>query len=144
VSLDHHAGAQALERVRGRDAAHAHVVLAFHFVARMHEPFGQLAVVGEQQQAFGVVVETSDGVDVLLHLGQQHEDRVAVFGIVARGHVAAGLEEHDVAPPAGDVDSLAVHTDVVMAGVGLGAQLEHRLAVHRDASLRDESFRGAS
>ena len=75
ASLDRDAAASRSEIVRVGDAAHARVVLALDLVARVHQARGELAVVGEQQQAFRVVVEAADRVHVLPHAAQQVEDR---------------------------------------------------------------------
>ena len=59
VELD--ALAQAPERARRRHALDLGEVLLLHAEARMGEPVGELAVVGEEQQALGVAVEPADG-----------------------------------------------------------------------------------
>ena len=50
-----------------RHALHARLVDLLDLVARMRQARGQLAVVGEHQQPFRVVVEPPDRIDVLLH-----------------------------------------------------------------------------
>ena len=143
LTLDAHAAAHPVQAVFGGFASQARVVLAFDLVLRMEQLLGEGTVVGEQQQAFRVVVEAADRVDVLGDLGQQVEHGGTPLGILPRRHVSAGLVEQDVAMPAGDADALAVDADVVAAGFGPRAQLEHRGAVHRDAALRDERLGGA-
>jgi hypothetical protein len=49
AAVDHDARRQSLERVAIGHAEHPHLVLPFHFVARVHEPFGQFAVAREEQ-----------------------------------------------------------------------------------------------
>src|SRR4029078_2955354 len=50
--------AQAVEHRRGLHAAQPHPVLPFYLAVGMHEPVRQLAVVGEQQQARRVDIES--------------------------------------------------------------------------------------
>jgi hypothetical protein len=40
-------------------------------MARMRQPRGEIAVVGEQQQALGVVVQPSDRIHIFPHASQQ-------------------------------------------------------------------------
>ena len=54
----------------------------------MGEPRGEVAVVGEQQQPFAVVVEAADRVDVLAHAAEQVDHRAAPLRIRSRGDVA--------------------------------------------------------
>lgn len=140
---DRDAPAQPVQLALLRHAAHARVVLALHLVLRMQQPLRELAVVREQQEPLGVVVQPADGVDVLAHLGQQIEDRRPVLGVLPRRHVAAGLVEQDVAVAPRHADALAVDADVVAERVGPRAQLEHGGAVHRHAAAGDEGLRRA-
>ena len=66
----------------------ARLVGALDAVPRMRELRGEVAVVGEQQQALGVVVEPADRVDVLAHAAQQIDHRAAPLRIGPRGDVA--------------------------------------------------------
>jgi hypothetical protein len=57
---------QAIEIVQVGHALHPHLVLALDAVTWMRQVCRQLPVAGEQEQSFGVIVEPSDRVDVLL------------------------------------------------------------------------------
>ena len=57
--VERHADAQLLEGIVGDLAERPHRVFAALLEARVHEPARQLAVVGHQQQAGGVDVETA-------------------------------------------------------------------------------------
>jgi hypothetical protein len=143
LALDAHAAAHPVQGVLGRLAAHAGVILPLHLVAGMQETFGEGSVVGQQEQAFRVVVEAAHRVDVLADVGQQVEDRLPLFRVLPRRDVPSRLVQQDVAMTRRDANPLAVHADVVPAGVGPRAELQHRGAVHRDAALRDERLGGA-
>jgi hypothetical protein len=144
AALDGHAAAQPLERVVTGHAAHPGVVLALHLVARMQQAGREVAVVGEQQQALRVVVETAHRVDVLAHLRQEVQDGRPLLGVLPGRHVAARLVEQDVPVARGDADTLAVHADVVVRGVGPRAEFPDRHAVDRHAAVQDERFGGAA
>ena len=66
---------EPVEIVRVGHAEHARLVDARDAVARMRQPRREVAVVGQQQQAFGVEVEPPDRIDVLAHAAQQIDDR---------------------------------------------------------------------
>ena len=63
--------------------------------------------------------------------------------IGTRRDVAARLVEEDVAAALRALDAAVVDANVVVFEARLGAELGDRAAVDRDASLRDERFRGA-
>jgi hypothetical protein len=81
--LDRHAFFEALDRMIVRHPADARVVDLVDFVPRMRQAVRQLAIVGEQQQPFRVVVEAPDRIDVFLHAAQQVEHRRTLLRIVA-------------------------------------------------------------
>ena len=115
AAVDHDAAREPVEIVRVGHAEDARLVDARDAVARMGEPRRQVAVVGQQQQPFGVVVEPADRVDVLAHAAQQVEDRRPPLRIRARRDVAARLVQQEIAVVLGDLDAPAVDADVVLA-----------------------------
>lgn len=126
---DGHAPPEPSQRVFVGHAPHARVILPLDLVLRVQEALHEPAVVREEQQAFRVVVETADRVDVLPHVRQQVEHRRPPLGILPRRHIPAGLVEQDVSVALRDVDALAIDSDVVSTRIGLRAELEHRGAV---------------
>ncbi len=64
-------------------------------VSRMEESVRQGAVVRQQQRAFDVPVEPSDGIQTHVPLHEIGDDR-ASLGIAQGGHVAAGLVQQHV------------------------------------------------
>ena len=104
----------------------------------LHQLTGQIAVVGEQQQAFAGVVEAAHGIDALMHTLDQVHHGGAVLLIADRGDVALGLVEHDVHMAVGSAEELAIDADVVGGGIGLGAECGDDGAVNDDASFGDE------
>ena len=121
-------------------AAHLDQVDLLHTGSGASELVGHFAVVGYEQQALAHVVEAADRVESLAHLGEELHDGGAAFGIADCSDEAFGLIEHEVAVPFGTLQELAVDANVVVSGIGLGAQLGDNLAVHLDATLRNELF----
>ena len=116
----------------------------FYAGGGLGEAVGQLAVVGDDEQAFAHVVEAADGVEALLHLVEELHHRGAAFGVLDGGDEAAGLVEDEVAVALGALEQLAVDADVVAGGVGLGAQHGDHLAVDLDAALLDHGLGAAA
>ena len=104
------------------------------------EAVGELAVVGDEEQAFAHIVQAADRVEALAHLVKKLHDGGAAFGILDRGHKALGLVQHEVAQTLGALQQLAVHADVVAAGVSLGAERGDHFAVYLHAALLNHFF----
>ena len=107
--------AQLLQHLGADRAVHAHRVLAFHLVGGMHQAIGKRAVVGEQQQATGIDIETSDADPAsLVQTRQLLVHRVAPLRVGSRADFA---------------DRLVIHKDLRAGHVALQAQ---QLAVDGD------------
>jgi hypothetical protein len=141
--LDHDAARQALHVVRVGDAQHARFIDAIDAMARMGEVCRQIAVVGENQQAFGVEVEPADRIDVFAD-ADQLDDRGPLLRIRASRDVAPRFVQQHVPVPLGQPDAPAVDADIVVRGVGLGAQLANGLPVDGHTPLEHELLGGAA
>ena len=101
------------------------------------EPARQVAVIGQQQQAFGVEVEPPDRDHARQVLRQVREHRRAALRVLVRGHHARRLV---IAPqprllgPASGLPSMAMTSSLAHLARGRG----HRLAVERDAAFGDQ------
>jgi hypothetical protein len=76
------------------------------------EAFGELGVVGHQEEAGGVEVEPADGGEEGADVFQQVVDGGAAFGILKGGEVAFGLVEQQI-EGLGDLERAAVEGDFV-------------------------------
>jgi hypothetical protein len=123
--------------------SHACFVSPFDTVAGMREPRRQIAVIGQEQQPFGVVVEATDRVHVLPDAPEKIENRSASLGIGSSADVAGGFVQEDVATPLDGLDPAPVHANVVQSGTGLRAHLRYGASVDRDTPLEDQ-FLGCS
>jgi len=143
-SVERNALSQPLERIDIRHTRDLRLVGSFDPVSRMRERGGQLAVVSEQEQSLGVIVQPAHWVDVLADALEQIEHRRPALWIRPGGHVARRLVEEDVTECLRCLDSPPVHADIIHARVGLRPHFSDDRAVDGDAAFRDERLSGAS
>ena len=106
------AGDQLPQVRRVRLAGDLHVVGLLDAEARVHQLLGQVAVVGQQQQALAVLVEPADGVDALIDVRDQVEGQRPAGGVVVGAEVAARLVDRPVDVLLGP-DGMVVDGDLV-------------------------------
>jgi hypothetical protein len=94
------------------------VVDARDGVARVGQPVRELAVVREEQQALGVVVQPADRVEPRAQVGYEVEDTPPTPGILPGGQVPGRLVEQDVTLGLGAADLPAVDRDPVRRSAG--------------------------
>ena len=76
----------------GQGAQHPHRVFALKPETGMHEPVGQLTRAGEQQETFGVQIQSPDGLPLaVLQSGQPAEHGRAILGVVMRSLLQDGV-----------------------------------------------------
>src|SRR5579885_3876644 len=97
----------------------------------------EFAVVGQQQQAFAVIIQPPDRINPLLDAAQQVHDGLAALRIADRGHHALGFVQGDVNVALRFFKKTAVDFDMVAIEVRLGAELRDRPAVDGDAAFGD-------
>ena len=105
----------------------------------MHDSVGEIAVIGEQEQAFGVAVEAANRVDALRHVDEFHH-RPALALVVDRGDKTRRLVEHDDPRPLRPQD-LAIDPDLGGGRVDPGAKFSHDLAIDLDTAGGNQRFR---
>ena len=99
--VERDAAAQALDGLVIGHRLHVRLVGALHAVARMRQLRREIAVVGQEQQPLGVVVEATHGIDVLPDAAKQIDHCRPPLWIGSRGDVTRRLVEQDVARPLG-------------------------------------------
>jgi hypothetical protein len=110
----------------------------------VRQPECQVAIVGEQHQAFGVDVEPSDRVQPMRSIHQVDHGR-SPLGVMRGAHDAYRLVERNVV-----VRGLAarqrssVDFDAIATRVDLCAKLEHECAVDPHAVVTNHALRGAA
>jgi hypothetical protein len=142
VAVERDARPEPVQRLFVRHPRDPGFIGALDAVTRMRELGGELAVVGQEQQPFGVVVEPPDRVDILAHTGEQLDDRAAPLRIRSRRDDAGRFVEQDVAMSLGCLDSAAVHLDLAGGRIDLHAHLGDGLPIDHHAAFRDQLFCG--
>ena len=133
---------QLFDRAVVRRSRHIRLVGPFHLMARVSQPRGQVAVVGEEQQPFTVVIQPADWIDVLTHTLEEIEDGLTPLRIRSGRDHARRFVQQDVSMALRRAETPAVDPDVVCSRIGLHPHLADRLAVDRNASLVDELLCG--
>jgi len=108
-------------------------------VTRVEHPRREVAVVGQQQGAARLVVETTDRIEPQGQVLENLRDSGSPLRVVKCGHDGAGLVHQDVDGALGD-DALAIELDAVKVSVGAGTELGDDLAVDAHASGLDQAF----
>ena len=68
--------------------------MLFHLVARMGQRVKQIAIVRQQQQTLGVVVQTADRHNTRTAAAHQISNRLAAVLVLHRRDIAARLVQH--------------------------------------------------
>jgi hypothetical protein len=98
----------------------------------MGEPLSEIAVVGEEDKAFGLRIETANIEEAGKFFGQKIEDGVASMHIFSCRDEARRLMQHDGKQWTG-MNQFAAHLDMIARG-WLRAEIGADLAVDRDAA----------
>jgi hypothetical protein len=112
-------------------------------VTGMGQAQAELAVVGQEKEAFTVSIQSTYGMQGLHLRRQQFANRGPLFGIFARAKEAAGLVDGqiDVALRSRD---LAIHSDLILVRLDFGAQFPDDTAVYCDFSLQNQALGSAA
>ena len=136
--LQPHAFEEPFDLLLGRNAVDLGQVGAPHAKARVHQQVSEIAVVGDDQRAFHVVVEPPHRVDALGDLLEIRLDRLPPLGIAQGGDHPGRLVEQVVHLVLRLADGAAIHRDHVLVQIRLAPQLADDLAVDGDLALLDQ------
>src|SRR2546426_10952089 len=118
-----------LEVARLRMAFQFDVITPRNSGSARHQEIRELAVVGEQHETGGMIVEPAYRINALPDAAQEGNNRGPTFGIAKGGDVTRGFVQEQVDAAGAARQQLAVHFDVVALGVGLGAKLRDHAPV---------------
>ena len=141
-TLDHDSGPDSGKLLRRRPNLGQDVVLLGQPVARMHHPVGDVPVIGEEQQPFGLTVQPTDREDALGDVDQVHHGPAAAL-VVHRRDVAGRLVQDQVAERL-RWQELAINPNLVPDRVRFRPQLGDDRAIHRNSALADQFLGGAA
>jgi hypothetical protein len=144
ATIQHDALPELFDRFCVGRAGNPHLVNSFNAVPGMGELRGEISVIRQQQQTFGVVIEPPYGVHVFAHAGQKIDHRRPTLRIRAGRHISSWFIQEDVADALWRSQAAAVYADVVTLGIGFRPHHAHGLAVERHAPVGDQLFGGAS
>src|SRR5438477_3103911 len=111
-------------------------VFLFDLIPRMGEPLGEVAIVGEKNEAFGLRVKTADIEEPGKFFGQKIEDCIAGVSIFSRRDEARRLVQQDGEQWFG-TNKLTIHFHVV-ARTRLCAEVSANAPIDRDAASGDQ------
>jgi hypothetical protein len=144
ATIQHDALPELFDRFCVGRAGNPHLVGSLNAVPGMGELRGEVPIIRQQQQTFGVVIEAPYGVHVFAHVAQKIDHRRPTLRIRAGGHISSWFVQEDVADALRRSQTTAVYADVVLRRVGLGPHDAHGFAIHRYAPVGDQFFGGAS
>lgn len=137
--------AQDVQRFLGRNAAHLRPIGLWDMVARVGQTVQKLAVVGQEDQAFRVNVQSPDRAEHRL-IAQIHQvrDKLGRMRILQRRHHPARLIQCDIIPLTRKLDRAAIEEDPVGIQVHFRAKLRDDLSINFDPTLEDPRFAGSA
>src|SRR5213594_1506159 len=103
----------------------------------------EIAVIGEEDQSFGLVIEPPDGIHVAPLGRKKVGDDATVLGIVASGDVTLWFVQRDVKFAFGFYGT-AVNRHSITRWIDLRAELAGRLAVDFDPSRKHQLLGSAA
>ncbi len=109
-----------------------HFILLLDLIPRMGEPLGEIAIVGEKNEAFGLRVKTANVEEPGKCFGQKIEDGIAGVHILSRRDETRRLMQQNGEQWFG-MNKLAIHFHVV-ARTRLCAEVRADLAVDGDTA----------
>ena len=121
------------------EISHRDPVALLNPAAGMHQAVGQGAVIGHEQQPFRIEIQPPHGIDPLAAVRHQLGDILSSLLIGKRGHISAGLMEHEIALGRRLGDGMAVQRNLIFFCVGGIAQVR-RHAVDRHPSRGNHGF----
>ncbi len=115
-------------------------------VGRVHEPVGEFAVGGENEEAFAVEIEAAGAEEAAggEFAGEEFVNRFVVVGVAVAAKVAAGFVHGEGDRFGGGwLDEFSADDDAVAAGFDPLSE-DGGFAVHFDFAVFDEGFGGAA
>ncbi len=134
-----HAFSKLPKSFRGRNACDLTSIASNHFKLRMRQMLREIAIVGDQQQTFGVLIESTDGKQsLILNRHKIHSSRTTLW-IAVRAENALGLVDQKVSKPR-RTKSLHIEPNVVLLRINGSCRIKHDFAIDGDSSRANVLF----
>ena len=131
-------GGNLFEVGPGEGFVEGDVVDLSYLMAGVGEFLGEVAVVGEEQDAGGITVEAADGENAFGSGGADEiKNGPAALGVVGSGDIVFWFVKEDIDEVGGEGDFFVADFDGV-GGVNFGAGFGNELAIDSDFALADE------
>jgi hypothetical protein len=135
---------QRSDRTVFEHALDLHQIGLGEFMFGVGDQMGKIAVIRQEQQALGIVVQPAHGIDTDFDTFQQIMHRGPSLRVGHGGHKTRGFVQHNIRRRLFGVDEFAVNLDMVFVRVGLGPELGHDRPVHPHPAFGNKLFRSAA
>src|SRR4030095_2400454 len=123
---------------------HLRLVDLFTAGCGAQQPICQLTVIGQDQDARGVIIETTYGKHLPPQRAHEIHDNRPAFRVLGRRHIVVGLVQDIVDTGPRGPDAPAVDLEMIPRPIDLCSWSRDDGAVYRDAPLGDPSLRLSS
>jgi len=127
LSVDHQTISQTLELRLPWPGECQDVIFLGEPIAWMHDTVRHITIVGQEEESLRRAIESSDGIDALVHLDEIHHCP-PVSLVAHRGDVATRLIQQEVSRRL-SAEQLTVNVDLTGAGIDLRAELRDDRAI---------------
>jgi hypothetical protein len=128
---------QPRDQFRARKTGDEGAIDLLDAIARMCQPVCQLAVIGQDQEAGAILVQSADGVNALGDLMQEIDNPRASGGIRIGRDISLGFVDGKI-DRGFESDWLAVNRDTSSIRIDPRAELPDHPTVHSDSALEDQ------
>ena len=134
---------QCRETLAVRFSGNLDPIGAGDLVTRVDQPMGQVTVIGDQQQALTVFVESAHGEQTWTPGGKEVDDPFSSTGIVIRTEIAMRLVQQEVLFSF-DTNRFTIESDALLSRCHSDTQLIDGLSIDSHPAGQDELFAGPS
>jgi len=142
LAFDHDSIPQALQGVIGRPGECKNLIFLVEFIAWMHHTIGDITVIRQEQQSFGIAIEPPDRIDTLWNRHEIHHCP-SITLILDGCDVAPRFVHEDVARTL-RLENFAVDFDDRSNRIGFRTKFGDDQAVDTDSTSLDQIFGGAT
>ena len=109
--------------------------------AGLGEFLSEFSIVRHQEKTFACIIETPNGVQALLAVGNKFHHRRTALWIGDRSHVTFRLVQHEIQERLGAFQRLAIHRNLIHVRIGFRALLRDDFSIQGHPAGGDNFFR---